>query len=368
MSVPAWPRLHLMEWNDQPWLPDALRRAETDYLSAVLDVADPFAPLAPRLAELCAQAGGDQIVDLCAGGAGPWLRLQPAISAALGRPVRVTMTDLYPNRAAFARAAEATGGAVTGEPAPVDARAVPPRLSGVRTLFHALHHFRPADARAVLADAHRSRRPIVVVESTRRSAAAVLGMLLSPLFVLLITPRIRPWSWTRLLLTYVVPVVPLQVLWDGVVSCLRSYRPSELRALTAGLDEGYRWEIGEYRRRGGVVTYVIGAPGQVLAHGPRQPTACNAACDVACEACESSGLHCDRRTARTRQASVGGSHHGRLCRQRAARLWQAARHAPCRRSDVPDRGVRRGQGGPAADRLVYAQPVRAVRRGRRAGL
>ena len=64
----AWSRLHLMEWNDQPWLPEALRRAETDYLAAVLHAPDPFAPLAPRLAALCAD---DRIIDLCAGGAGP---------------------------------------------------------------------------------------------------------------------------------------------------------------------------------------------------------------------------------------------------------------------------------------------------------
>jgi hypothetical protein len=85
-------------------------------------------------------------------------------------------------------------------------------------------------------------------------------MLLAPLFVLLITPRIRPWSWARLALTYVVPIVPLLVVWDGLVSCLRSYRLAELRALTAGLDRGYAWEVGEYRRRGAVVTYLIGAP------------------------------------------------------------------------------------------------------------
>ncbi|HWO25321.1 MAG TPA: hypothetical protein VNO30_41560 [Kofleriaceae bacterium] len=263
----AWPRLHLMEWNDQPWLPDVLRRAETDYLAAALDAADPFAPLAPRLAELCARAGSDRIVDLCAGGTGPWLRLQPALSAALGRPARVTMTDLYPNRAAFARVEAATGGAATGEAAPVDARAVPARLSGVRTMFDALHHLRPEDARAVLADAHRRRQPIVVVEGTRRSLAAVLGMLLVPLAVLLLTPRIRPRSWARLLFTYVVPIVPLLVLWDGVVSCLRSYRPAELRALTAGLDDGYTWEVGEYRRRGVPVTYLIGAPREPAAAG-----------------------------------------------------------------------------------------------------
>jgi SAM-dependent methyltransferase len=254
-----WPRLHGVEWHEQPWVPEALRRGATDYLAATIELADPFAPLVPRLAELCARSGCDRFVDLCAGSGGPWLRLQRAVASALGRPVRVTLTDLYPNAAAFARLAAASDGAVAGVVAAVDARAVPERLGGIRTLFDCFHHFRPADARAVLADAHRRRQPIVIVEGTRRRLSALAGMLLAPLFVLLITPRIAPFSWTRLFYTYVLPILPLLILWDGVVSCLRSYRPAELRALTDGLDEGYRWEIGEYRRRGAVVTYLIGA-------------------------------------------------------------------------------------------------------------
>jgi hypothetical protein len=265
----AWPRLHLIEWNDQPWLPEILRRAVTDYLTTLIELGDPFAPLVPRLAKLCAQTGDDRVVDLCAGGGGPWIKLQPAVSAALGRPLRVTLTDLYPNRAAFARVGATAPGAIAGEAEPVDARAVPARLGGLRTLFEGFHHLRPTDARAVLADAQRQRQPIVIVEGTRRSLTALLGMLLVPLVVLLVTPRIRPWSWARLLLTYLVPIVPLVILWDGLVSCLRSYRLSELCALTAGLDDGYHWEVGEYRRHGGIVTYLVGAPSRGGSTQPR---------------------------------------------------------------------------------------------------
>ena len=81
-----------------------------------------------------------------------------------------------------------------------------------------------------------------------------------PLLVLLITPRIRPFSWARLVLTYLFPIVPLLILWDGLVSCLRTYRVAELRAMTADLDDSYTWDAGEYRRRGMVITYLIGAP------------------------------------------------------------------------------------------------------------
>lgn len=257
-----WPRLQLVELHEQPWLPEVLRRALTEYLATAVDLMNPFEPLAQRVAALCELAETDHVVDLCAGAGGPWARLHPAVVEALGRPVRVTMTDLHPNVAAYTRLAEATGGAVIGHSQPVDARAVPDRLTGVRTLFDGFHHFRPNDARAMLADAHRRRTPMLVAEVTRRSLAGVLGMLPAPLAVLALTPRIRPRTVARLIFTYVVPIIPLLVLWDGIVSCLRTYRPGELRAL-APADDDYRWEVDEYRVRGMTVTVLVGAPNRM---------------------------------------------------------------------------------------------------------
>jgi hypothetical protein len=242
-------RLHLFEWNDQPWLPETLRRAETEYLAKVLEVTRPFAPLAPKLAELAARSS-HRVVDLASGSGGPWRTLRDDVAAAGGAP-EVTFTDLYPTpRTAHGRY----------ELEPVDARAVPPRLSGLRTMFDGFHHLRPDDARAVLADAHRAGAPIVIAEVVSRRLHIVLASLVVvPLFVLALTPFIRPLSATRLLLTYVLPILPVLIVWDGVVSCLRTYRPDELIALTRGLDR-FRWTAGELKSRGSVVTYLIGEP------------------------------------------------------------------------------------------------------------
>jgi hypothetical protein len=122
-------------------------------------------------------------------------------------------------------------------------------------MFDGLHHLRPADARAVLADAHRRRAPLVIGEAMSRRPRMLVTTPLIPLFVLLLTPRIRPVSGWQLLFTYALPILPLAIAWDGFVSCLRTYRPRELLALTEGLD-GYRWDAGEERG----LTYLIGEP------------------------------------------------------------------------------------------------------------
>jgi hypothetical protein len=79
--------------------------------------------------------------------------------------------------------------------------------------------------------------------------------------VLLTAPFIRPFRWSRLFWTYLVPALPLVLAFDVVVSCLRVYSVPELRELTAGLD-GYRWDAGTVRGKPVPirVTYLIGVP------------------------------------------------------------------------------------------------------------
>jgi hypothetical protein len=252
-------RLHAFEFNDQPWLPEVLRRAETDYLALVIRKARAFTPLAPRLAALVDAAGCDRIVDVCGGGGGPYPELLRLVDGIRGRPTELVLTDLHPNPGMLARVG-AGNARITIVAEPVDARRVPASLDGARTLFDGLHHFRPADARALLADAAAARAPILVAEASERSVAAVIACLLIPLFVIVVTPFVRPRSLVALLLTYLVPIVPLLILWDGVVSCLRCYRLDELRALCAGLDENYVWEAGAERIHGRAVTWLAGRP------------------------------------------------------------------------------------------------------------
>ncbi len=257
------PRLHLLEIAEQPWCPAVIRDGLTDYLQFVTDQTRPYAPAAERLAELVRHAEGSahagQVVDLGAGAGGPWHALTASLAAS-GAPVRVRLTDRFPNHAAFARMARETGGAVSGDDRAISADAVPGDLVGVRTIFSAFHHFRPEQARRVLADAVAAGAPIAVFEATKRDARTVLLTLLTPLLVVLMTPRIRPFRWSRLVFTYLLPLIPLTVLVDGIVSCLRTYTPDELRALAASVSSEYAWTAGTAGSGPVPVTFLLGRP------------------------------------------------------------------------------------------------------------
>jgi hypothetical protein len=179
--------------------------------------------------------------------------------------VSVCLTDKYPNVATVRALKQLTHQSSLYHPESVDATRVPEALTGFRTIFSAFHHFCPEQARAVLADAVHKRQGIAVVEGTQNSVLALLLMLLVPLMVLLMTPFIRPFRWSRLFWTYLIPVLPFIVLFDGLVSCLRTYSVEELRELVASLDANdYHWDIGTVKSAAGPVpiTYLIGVPNE----------------------------------------------------------------------------------------------------------
>jgi len=254
-------RLHLVELEDLPWFPAVLRDGGTTYLEFAVRLSGHAKALVPTIAAALRRTRSTQIVDLCSGGGGP-IRVIADALARSGTPVEVRLTDFYPNLRAFARA---TAGSdhITFERDSIDAAQVPARLTGFRTLFNAFHHFRPADARRILADAATAGRPIGVFEVVSREPLALLGMLTAPLGVILTVPFWRPFRWQWLLWTWVVPVLPLFVLWDGVVSWLRIYSVEELRELVADIDApNYTWDIGTIQlgKTPAHATYLIGRP------------------------------------------------------------------------------------------------------------
>ena len=173
--------------------------------------------------------------------------------------LKIILTDYYPNISAFKFTKKQADNFEYVEKS-VDARDVPTELNGLRTQFLSLHHFRPDDAKQILQNAINSNSPIAIFEAQERSVPSVLAMLFSPISVLLTTPFIQPFKLGRLLFTYLIPIVPIIVLWDGVVSSLRTYSVKEMKELVSKLNgtENYDWEIDKVKSGPSVVLYLLG--------------------------------------------------------------------------------------------------------------
>jgi hypothetical protein len=259
-------RIHLFEFTDLPWYPQTFRRIQTDYLQFVASLGSGHKNLIPLFKKAMQHADTPDIVDLCSGGSGPWMRLKEEFEKA-GLHVNIKLTDKYPHPEAIQKWAETSLQGIEYLAEPVDALNVPSHLKGMRTLFEGFHHFKPEDARAILSDTAEKRVAIGIFEASLKEPWGLILLLLSPLTTLLgyvfMTPFITPRTFTSFFWTYLVPIVPLATCWDGVISMLRVYSPRELKELTDSLPcKDYTWETGQADTGTPIFTftYLIGYP------------------------------------------------------------------------------------------------------------
>ena len=254
------PRLQVFEFHDQPWFPASLRLGTTESLRRLVEIAGLSRVAAPLVRETLVRTHTSEIVNLCSGSCGSLIPLMRELCGTNSN-LRATATDLYPNAKVLRQIEVESGGLVRAYLEPVDARRVPVSFQGMRTIFNGFHHFAPDDARAILRSAHDSRVPIGILEITDRSIGRLPGVfpgsLLLALFSALSVKSATVWA-----LTFVLPILPLTFAWDGLISCFRTYTPSELREMTSGMDRSYVWETGERRtpRQGFKMVYLIGRP------------------------------------------------------------------------------------------------------------
>lgn len=252
------PRVQLFEFEDLGWFPKLLRNYGTDFLQFLSNKTKMYKPVIPILEEGLKKSNYSQIIDLCSGGGGGLLWLNEQLTKS-HPTVKILLTDYYPNISAFEYTKQQADN-IEYISTSVDARNVPPELSGLRTLFLSFHHFNSKDAKSILQNAVDTKQPIVIVEAQERSFPSFLAMFFSPLTVLFTTPFIKPFKLGRILFTYLIPVVPLFVWWDGLVSCLRTYSVEEMEKLVSDLDgNNFTWEIRRIKSGPGVILYLFGA-------------------------------------------------------------------------------------------------------------
>jgi hypothetical protein len=188
--------------------------------------------------------------------------------------LQICLTDKYPYAKTFDNGKSLGRKRVRFHSVPVDAMQIPDQLNGFRTIFSSFHHFQPLEARAILQDAVNKQRGIGIFEVAGRRAGTVLLTILMPVWSLALTPFMRPFRWSRIVWTYIIPVIPFVLWFDGIMSCLRAYSLQELIGLTSGLTgHGYEWKIGQESSAlfPIPITYLIGYPIRGSQHRASSP-------------------------------------------------------------------------------------------------
>lgn len=253
-------RMQLIELEDQKWFPKQIRNGMTDLLNCQITCFQIYDAIVPILHRILVKAEARHVLDLCSGGGGSCRRVQQLLVHKYDYKINIELSDLYPNCYAHLRTANIKEANFSYLKTPIDAMKVPAHLKGFRTLFTSFHHFAPKEARSILRDAVANNRGIGIFELSERSVRGLILVLFSFVLTLLLTPFLRPFCLRRLFFTYVLPIIPLSYLFDGIVSQIRSYTEQELLMMAKEVDDSYHWESGRAKHHylPISITYLIG--------------------------------------------------------------------------------------------------------------
>ncbi|KAK4189337.1 hypothetical protein QBC35DRAFT_493398 [Podospora australis] len=287
--APLIPRLHLFEVADQPWFPDFLRGYMQAALTAawtthipLLQTSSPAAIVSRILStQLSSSRVRDYVfIDFCAGGGGPTPQIEKHLNRAISSspastnsastpsyaaaavappPVQFILTDLHPHVELWSAAAAASSN-LTYVKESVDAARAPTDLiashkrSGKKVfrLFNlAFHHFDDTLARRILKNTVETSDGFGIFELQDRSWAGFFSCCLFGLGTLALAPYYA-YLWgspLALVFTYLIPILPAVLVFDGWMSSLRTRTPEEVVALLkdcgaeGGEEEIAKWEV-----------------------------------------------------------------------------------------------------------------------------
>ena len=256
-------KLRGFEFEDQPWFPAILRDSMTDYLRFLFHTFKLYQPVLPLIRNGLVKTNTHQILDLCSGSGGAMERIYEDLKDTFNAEIQITLSDLYPSSLVNNNLSHHNRGGISYMSTPVDASDVPIELKGFRTLFSGFHHFKPQKAAAVLKNAVDARKGIGIFDGGNRSIWMVLVLIIvHPILLFLFTLFLRPFKISRVLFTYLIPIIPICTVWDGIFSILRLYDPDEMLQMAKEADsDNYTWVSGKVRNEYGMsIAYLVGYP------------------------------------------------------------------------------------------------------------
>jgi hypothetical protein len=237
----------------------------TDYLRYLITKAGFYLPIVPLIIEGMNRSDANQIIDLCSGGGGAIEQIQNELQLLSETEIKIILTDKYPNTSAFQFLSVKTGGVISFLNTSVDAADVPLTLKGFRTIFSGFHHFDNSFAKAVLKDAVDAKSGIGIFDGGNKNILAILFILIvHPIAFFFFTPFFKPFRFSRIFFTYIIPIIPFCTVWDGIVSIIRLYKPSELLQIAKEVEpHTYHWSSGKKKSKFGLnVTFLVGYPAE----------------------------------------------------------------------------------------------------------
>lgn len=193
-----------------------------------------YEPVVHELQKLIIKQDSNAIVDLCSGSGGPIKALKSNFLKYYNNNIPIIITDKFIPEDII----KYLPNGITYHSVPVDAKAVPKNLKGMRTMFSSLHHFTGEEIKLIICNSSQSGESFAFFDSGNKNLIMILSIIVfHPILMFAFTPFIKPFSLGRIIFTYLIPLVLFFTIWDGIISILNLHSKKNLEILISQLQE-----------------------------------------------------------------------------------------------------------------------------------
>ena len=225
-------RKQVFQFSNQKWYPSFLKRDMYEFMSWFVGKVNAAKPFLPVLEEVIGHTQTKTIIN---------------IDSKIGAGIE-TVLPLLP---------EGT------EVINVELERFSTHNKGMYTFINSFHQLDEKKATYYLTQIADSGNSVAVLEGNNDSLWQVVGMtIFVPLTVILSAPFVQPFRITRLIFTYLIPILPVVTMLDGFLALFKLYNPNDLNELVSNIPvKSYVWKSGKADNgRGGKIIYLMGYP------------------------------------------------------------------------------------------------------------
>ncbi len=241
--------MFLKELEDYPWFPSYLRKMQLEYVGWISIHLKLYQPILKLLQHF----PSNNWIDLASGSGWPALYLQESTSPR----IHYKLTDLYPDSVS-----NEVKKYVEFELESLDLLKFQPQAGKQYSLFNAFHHFTSEQQKEIIKKMKVAKASCIITEVLEPTLLCFIQVTLAAFIIQPLTAwAIKPFSFLRIITTYILPIQLITVAWDGWLSVLKSKTIKQYKELVSGLtDHQYTIEVKAIKQLRGNLIIILAQP------------------------------------------------------------------------------------------------------------
>lgn len=196
-------RKQVFQFSNQKWYPSFLKRDMYEFMSWFVGKVNAAKPFLPVLEEVIGNTQTKTIIN---------------IDSKIGAGIE-TLLPLLPEGSEIIN---------------IELEKFSTHNKGIYTFINSFHQLDEKKAAYYLTQIANSGNSVAVLEGNNDSLWQVVGMtIFVPLTVILSAPFVQPFRITRLIFTYLIPILPVVTMLDGFLALFKLYNPNDLNELVS---------------------------------------------------------------------------------------------------------------------------------------